>query len=73
MSDFQTESQLWSWDVDRVAAEMVRNGTPPWEAARRAVDMVSQQRRNQSRPKPFPFDETCPMPWQKTGSSGVSR
>jgi hypothetical protein len=43
-----TESRLWDIEVQRVADELIRDGTPPWQAHRRAVGIVSRRRQEEA-------------------------
>lgn len=69
MSSFENESRAWDSEVDHEAAELVRRGTPPYEAIQRARDAVSRRRRDAGRQQPWPLDVTCPWPSQKPGHS----
>lgn len=73
MSAFDYESARWNEDVDKEAAELVRTGTPPWDAMMRARDIVQRRRSFDRHQNTFHIDVTCPMPSQKTGTSGNSR
>jgi hypothetical protein len=46
--DFEQESRLWSAEVKGVAAELVRRGTPPYQAIEDAREIVSERRRRQA-------------------------
>ena len=47
--DFETESRIWSMEVRKVAAELVRRGTPPYQAIEDAREIVSERRRRKAR------------------------
>ncbi len=44
MSQFDIASRSFNSEVDRVAADLVRKGVPPYLAMERAVKIVSQRR-----------------------------
>lgn len=69
MSEFDYESQKWTREVDAEAAQLVRQGVPPWDAIQQARDAVARRRRQASFPERYPLDQTCPWPSQKPGSS----
>lgn len=54
-------------EVDAVAADLVRNGTPPYDAIGRARDIVAARRRQKNGDDPFPLDKTCSWPSQIPG------
>lgn len=45
MPDFESERRKWNDEVDREAARLVRNGTPPLKAIEQASRNVSERRR----------------------------
>ena len=46
--DFDSERKRWGWEVDRVAADLVRRGVPPRQAIDQASKIVSERRREQA-------------------------
>lgn len=54
MSEFEAARNEWDAEVSRVAAGLVRNGTPPGEAYTEASRMVAARRRSASRVSPGP-------------------
>lgn len=46
---FEAETKLWDNEVDILAADMVKKGTPPYEALIRAKNTVSQNRKRETR------------------------
>lgn len=46
---FEIAKELWDAEVDILAANMVRKGTPPSEAIIRANHMVAQNRKREAR------------------------
>lgn len=50
MSSFDTARRHWDIEVDSVAAELVEQGVPPWDAAEQARRIVSQRRRMKRKP-----------------------
>jgi hypothetical protein len=46
MNELQIEMGLWKIDVEREAAELIRQGTPPYDAIERAKNAISRRRRD---------------------------
>ncbi len=44
---FKNASDEWNREVDAEAARLVEEGTPPYEAVKRATEAVSRRRRQQ--------------------------
>lgn len=42
---YEWERSKWDAEVDEIAARLIRNGTPPYQAIRDAVEILSRKRR----------------------------
>ena len=45
MSRFDVEAHMFEAEVERVAADLVEQGTPPWKALGEAERIVSERRK----------------------------